>query len=231
VAVPLARASSSPHSSRTFTRFAPRILESAYLRTARLTDDLAQRSITALGGEPIEVKLAVEPGAESLRCFWNVAAHIEQHGGSIVFGWSLHEWQLFWEAQHHAIWRTRDEQLVDITPPALRSATATIFVEDPASNFDHESGIESAADTQRFHFFHWPELRAYRDAGVNIRQRRDRLKPTDRPKDRMLNNYLNVERSAKEAILIQLANALGTDATCFCGSDALFADCCRSYFS
>lgn len=214
-----------------FTAVDPRVLERAYIRTARLTADLSERCSTELGAAPVEVRRAVASDAKPLRCFWNVAAHVDRHGGGIVFGWSIHEWpHLFWEAQHHGVWRSPDGELVDITPPAAPGGTVTLFVEDQASAFELDSGFSGPEDDQRFPLVSWSELGSYTEAGIQIRYRRRALAPDRYAGDRMLNNFINVERCSKEAMLIELANTLSEDATCFCGSDRSFAECCRPSF-
>lgn len=215
-----------------FTTVDPRLLERGYIRTAMLTEQLSKSCRLMLGAAPVQVRRAVAPEAGPLRCFWNVADHAKEHGGEIVFGWSIHEWpHLFWEAQHHAVWRAPDGELIDITPPAAPGGTATLFVEDPSSAFDLDSGFGDPEDDQRVPLVPSSALRSYTDIGFHIRNRRHALPPDRHASDRMLNNYLEVQRIAKEAMMLELANRLDSDARCFCGSDIPFAQCCRWGFS
>lgn len=215
-----------------FTTIEPRLLNRQYIRTATLTSDLTARCIAELGSAPVAVRRDVVPTATALRCFWNVAEHVEHHAGSIVFGWSIHEWpHLFWEAQHHAVWRSPDDELVDITPAAAPGSDATLFVEDESAAFDLEPGFGAPEDTRRFPLVDWPELRGYSDAGVNIRIRQHVIDEDRWSSDGTLRNFRKVERDYKEAMMLELANMLGDAAACFCGSERSFALCCRAGFS
>jgi hypothetical protein len=49
-------------------------------------------------------------------CYWNVNSKIESSGGEMVLGWQLTYWpKRFIEAMHHAIWRTPEGDLLDVT--------------------------------------------------------------------------------------------------------------------
>ena len=50
-------------------------------------------------------------------CFNNVPRMVKQYGGSMISGWAV--WQrgnMLLDAEAHAIWRTPDGKLIDITP-------------------------------------------------------------------------------------------------------------------
>lgn len=50
-------------------------------------------------------------------CFNNVAQHQANHGGSIQYGWCIWETPgILLQAEFHAVWKTPDGKLVDITP-------------------------------------------------------------------------------------------------------------------
>lgn len=68
---------------------------------------------------PLYVPVHPEPGAQANECFPNVEAKIEKNGGTIVYGWLLWEWpNVLVEAEFHAVWRSLDGNLIDITPKA-----------------------------------------------------------------------------------------------------------------
>lgn len=68
---------------------------------------------------PLEkVPLQVAMPAEKRKCHLNVQAHIEEHGGSIVFGWDFLVTEFYAEAEFHSVWCPPDGSLVDITPRA-----------------------------------------------------------------------------------------------------------------
>lgn len=73
----------------------------------------------APGQTPLYVPVHPEPGAQVNECFPNVKAKIEKNGGAIVHGWQLWEWpNVLVEAEFHAVWRSLDGNLIDITPKA-----------------------------------------------------------------------------------------------------------------
>ncbi len=71
-------------------------------------------------GEPVWVSVKPFAYAQPGRCYPNVAAYVEAFGGEAREGW------LVWEddcgrwlkAIHHAVWRSPDGRLLDITPHA-----------------------------------------------------------------------------------------------------------------
>ncbi|WP_267396401.1 MULTISPECIES: hypothetical protein [unclassified Sphingomonas] len=79
--------------------------------------------------EPIE-------GAEEQRCFPNVDAAVERHGGERLIGWML--WEMpgaFIEAIHHAVWKKPSGEIVDITPK-IDGELRIVFVIDPAATYE-----------------------------------------------------------------------------------------------
>lgn len=84
------------------------------------------------------VPIAPAPGAEIIRCWFNVRDVVEKHGGAAVFGWSI--WKLnngFHQAIHHAVWEQPDGTLIDVTPCEL-DVPAVLFMADSRVPFDYE---------------------------------------------------------------------------------------------
>jgi hypothetical protein len=49
-------------------------------------------------------------------CYWNVDDEVRLNGGEMVLGWQILQWPgLFVQALHHALWKTPDGQLFDVT--------------------------------------------------------------------------------------------------------------------
>lgn len=65
---------------------------------------------------PISVVVQPDSGAKLNNCFNNVAKKVKNEGGEIVFGWALLPQRHILEAEKHAIWKSPDEQYIDITP-------------------------------------------------------------------------------------------------------------------
>lgn len=64
----------------------------------------------------LEVEVAPPPGFPIGQCWYNCIEHSLNNAGQIVYGW------LFWEvnhsyyvAQHHAVWRSENGVLIDLT--------------------------------------------------------------------------------------------------------------------
>jgi hypothetical protein len=213
-----------------FERVDQALLERQFIRSALPTPQLDAACLEKLGATPQVITISTEAGAKPLRCFWNVRERVAKSGGEIVFGWALFEWpHLFWEAQHHAVWKRPDEQLVDITPPAAGGTESTLFVQDDDLVFDFE--WQRVEETRRFPLADWQELRGYSTYAPLIHQRRELVAPELQQSDRLLINFLNCERSYKEALLVRLANVLSHEEPCFCGSGSEFGGCCMAKFS
>jgi hypothetical protein len=72
---------------------------------------------------PFYVEVAPLQDAPANECFPLVDAHVGQHGGELLLGWSLWEMPgLFVEAEFHAIWRSPIGVYVDIAPKAQPTA-------------------------------------------------------------------------------------------------------------
>lgn len=85
--------------------------------------------------------LRVTPRQESkpLFCFQNVRNAVEAEGGQIIYGWSIWEWpNIYIEAEHHAVWKTKSGAVVDITP-ATDGDQYRLFVEDLDAVYDFKN--------------------------------------------------------------------------------------------
>lgn len=69
--------------------------------------------------------------AEPLCCFDNVERYCEEHGGSLVTGWLVHRTSQLNQLNHHAVWRSPDGTLFEITPLNKRDLRG--FVVDEAA--------------------------------------------------------------------------------------------------
>ncbi len=74
-------------------------------------------SRVAPGETPLYVSVLPEPGALPNECFQNTEVKAQRDAGSVVYGWQLWEWpRVLIEAEFHAVWRSPDGRLIDITP-------------------------------------------------------------------------------------------------------------------
>ncbi|MEI2395168.1 hypothetical protein [Paenibacillus phytohabitans] len=66
--------------------------------------------------DPIFIPVVTECYAVVSECFPNVERKIKRDGGSIIYGWQVWSTNLICEAEFHAVWKSIDGELVDITP-------------------------------------------------------------------------------------------------------------------
>ena len=86
--------------------------------------------------EPFQVPLC-ERTMPIENCYWNVLAHVQQYGGAILFGWMLKHWPgLYLSAEHHAVWRRNDGEILDVTERRPDCELPTTFVLDSNQHID-----------------------------------------------------------------------------------------------
>lgn len=106
-------------------------LSSSLLCMPRLTTRAQLDDIT-----PINVPVSPMAGLEHGHCWYNSKIVVERLGGSVVFGWAFYgEEGGRLVAQHHAVWKTPNGHLVDVTPnPGF---SETLFAPDDRVPFDY----------------------------------------------------------------------------------------------
>lgn len=86
--------------------------------------------------DPIWVRCRPDRDAVPSECFDNVARKVPHAGGSVVSGWAI--WTtpgVYFEAEHHGVWRRRTGELVDVSPqPNLPKRI--LFLPDPEAVYD-----------------------------------------------------------------------------------------------
>lgn len=66
--------------------------------------------------EPEIVPVKIESFSEIRDCYGNVEKKIKKDGGGIYYGWIIHQTNILCEAEHHAVWKDNNDNLIDITP-------------------------------------------------------------------------------------------------------------------
>lgn len=85
---------------------------------------------------PVYVPVRPVPEAKWIHCFENSERQAARAGGDAIYGWAVWHWPGRWfEAEHHAVWRSRDGALVDVTPQT-GEPERVLFVEDPTAPYD-----------------------------------------------------------------------------------------------
>lgn len=85
---------------------------------------------------PVFVRSKPSRDAVLSECFNNVARKIERAGGTTACGWAI--WHLrgvYFEAEHHGVWRKRSGELVDVSPQ-LNNYPKILFLPDPTAVYD-----------------------------------------------------------------------------------------------
>ena len=85
---------------------------------------------------PVYVSVRPAPEAKWIHCFDNSVAQASLHGGEAAYGWAVWHWPGRWfEAEHHAVWRSPTGELIDVTPQT-GNPERVLFVADPTAIYD-----------------------------------------------------------------------------------------------
>lgn len=69
-------------------------------------------------------------------CFENVEQKVREKGGSIAYGWAIwHMPGLYFEAEHHAVWRNTLGNLIDVSPQ-MGGRKRLLFLSDKSAIYD-----------------------------------------------------------------------------------------------
>lgn len=79
---------------------------------------------------PVRLSLYPVQNAEPCACFDNVARQVVECGGSTVYGWQFWKHPYMIEAEFHAVWRSPEGHLHDITPKDDPEIKTILFVID-----------------------------------------------------------------------------------------------------
>jgi hypothetical protein len=113
---------------------------------ASLTPALEKFCMKLSGEAPVFVPVVDDPNGLFGWCSDGVAEKIKADGGSVAFGWTIWEWpDVLWTAEFHAVWRSLNGDLIDITPKPKRESRI-LFVPDSqypeTFDFDNRPGSQ-----------------------------------------------------------------------------------------
>lgn len=101
-----------------------------------LTPTLLEFCASVATAKPVFVPSIPLKRAATSFCFENVAQRVEERGGSIAYGWAIwHLPDLYFEAEHHAVWRNKLGNLIDVSPQ-LGGRKRLLFVPDESAVYD-----------------------------------------------------------------------------------------------
>lgn len=101
-----------------------------------LTPALLQFCAFISRGEPVFIPSVPVRRAATSFCFENVARRVEEKGGLIAYGWAIwHMPGLYFEAEHHAVWRNKLDNLIDVSPQ-MGGRKRLLFLPDDGAVYD-----------------------------------------------------------------------------------------------
>lgn len=101
-----------------------------------LTPALLQFCASIASGEPVFIPSILVARAATSFCFDNVARRVREKGGSIAYGWAIwHLPGLYFEAEHHAVWRNKLGDLIDVSPQ-MGGRRRLLFLPDDGATYD-----------------------------------------------------------------------------------------------
>lgn len=87
---------------------------------------------------PIFIRTKPSADAQMSACFDNVSRKIARAGGEVVYGWAIwHVPGLYFEAEHHGVWRKRQGALLDVSPQ-LANPPKILFLPDRDAVYDKQ---------------------------------------------------------------------------------------------
>jgi hypothetical protein len=101
-----------------------------------LTSKLLEFCASIAPREPVFIPSVPIKRAMTSFCFDNVAQKVREKGGSITYGWAIwHMPDLYFEAEHHAVWRNKLGNLIDVSPQ-MGGRKRLLFLPDENAVYD-----------------------------------------------------------------------------------------------
>lgn len=89
-------------------------------------------------GHLLEINVIPALNAEPLECFRNVQYQVNNFGGKMILGWQILKSSNLIEAEFHAIWESKNKELIDITPKQIQGYMHTLFVIDESLKYERK---------------------------------------------------------------------------------------------
>lgn len=101
-----------------------------------LTPELRAFCQSISSSEPVFINSIPVQGSVAGFCFDNVERKVRRSGGAIEYGWAIWNFPaLYFEAEHHAVWRNKRETLIDVSPQ-MASRCRMLFLPDETAIYD-----------------------------------------------------------------------------------------------
>ena len=190
-----------------------------------IDDPLVEKILDAINAEYDPIILRVNPSVDSQpnECFENVRKKIDLCGGKMILGYQIWKSQYLMEAEVHAVWEDRKENLHDITPKR-KGINSIMFVEDTRVKYegkqinnvrvnitDNELG-DYVIDLYDIFFF---------ITNKDERAHQHNLILFSSEEQRDIEKIYECENGLKR--MIELKQNINSD--CFCGGTEIFSNC------
>ncbi len=101
-----------------------------------LTPELLTFCKTIADADPAFIISVPPQGASAGFCFGNVDRKVRKNGGAVAYGWAVwHFPSFYFEAEHHAVWRNKRGDLIDVSPQ-LGGRRRMLFLPDDSATYD-----------------------------------------------------------------------------------------------
>lgn len=183
-------------------------------------DKLLQKLKTEFEPEIVPVK--IELYSRQLQCYSNVKQKVENDGGKIHYGWRIHQTNLLCEAEHHAVWEDKNEDLLDITPNE-NNDKEILFVSDNNYTYDGKDvGNIRINATNNFIVDDFILVCETIDKLYSFGERKDEL-------EILLANpiieFINEYNELKNVLLNFINNNANKFSNCLCGNSKTYKNC------
>jgi hypothetical protein len=171
---------------------------------------------------PVFVNVKPEKWALVNDCFPNVSRMVNENSGNMILGWALYESGILVEAVYHAIYKTPNNELVDITPN-IYSFSRILFVEDKNSPY-----IGATRDNFRVNPSGNPLVDDFihiYEAEHKIKNYKQRAYTTEIRLSKFEFAILQYIESIKVPLELFILRGNTSDSICFCGSNRKYYEC------
>jgi hypothetical protein len=171
---------------------------------------------------PIFVYVKPEKWALVNDCFPNVSRMVNENGGNMILGWALYESDILVEAMYHAIYKTMNNELVDITPN-IYSFSRILFIEDKNSSYTGATRdnvrVNPSGNPLVDDFIHIYETEH------KIKNYKERAYTTEIKLSKIEFDIIQYIESIKVPLELFILRGNTSDSICFCGSNKKYYEC------
>jgi hypothetical protein len=190
-------------------------------------DERVQKLLKKINSDcdPVYVPVIDELYAIPNECFPNVVRKVTIDGGQIVYGWQIWKGELICEAEFHAVWRSSNGNLIDITPK-IPPVERILFVQDGKVKY-----IGAQVDNIRISCISnvlVNDVIDIHNALFRIRNRGDNAFSHEIRLSRTEAQVYNELVKMNNQIQKHIRQGGHVNSPCFCGSESIYSVCHRN---